>query len=249
MADNTTLPGTGEVIATDDLTTLNGGAVSGVKVQRLKIGFGSDATLRDVDASNGLPVVGTFWQTTQPVSGTFWQATQPVSFTMPALVAGSALIGKVGIDQTTPGTTNKVSIGTDGTVALNAALPTGTNTIGAVTTAASTSNGSSVYHLVSAATTNATNIKSSAGQINGWFIYNSNAAARKVVFHDTSGTPTAGASVKFAIVIPPNSGANVGLERGIQFTSGIALTTVTGLADSDATAVAANDLVINIFYD
>jgi hypothetical protein len=49
---------------------------------------------------------------TQPVSGTFWQATQPVSLTtLPALVAGSALVGKVGIDQTTVGTTNAVSIG------------------------------------------------------------------------------------------------------------------------------------------
>lgn len=37
-----------------------------------------------------------------------------------ALPSGGNLIGKVGIDQTTPGTTNKVSIGTDGTVALGA---------------------------------------------------------------------------------------------------------------------------------
>lgn len=34
-----------------------------------------------------------------------------------SLPSGSNLLGKVGIDQTTPGTTNKVSIGTDGTVA------------------------------------------------------------------------------------------------------------------------------------
>jgi len=40
--------------------------------------------------------------TTQPVSGTFYQATQPVSIaTSPVLVAGTALIGKVGIDQAT----------------------------------------------------------------------------------------------------------------------------------------------------
>lgn len=38
------------------------------------------------------------------------------------LVAGSALVGKVGIDQTTPGTTNGVQV--------NAALPAGTNAIG-----------------------------------------------------------------------------------------------------------------------
>lgn len=47
-----------------------------------------------------------------------------------ALPAGTNLMGKVGIDQTTPGTTNKVSIGTDGTVALNAAIPAGANAIG-----------------------------------------------------------------------------------------------------------------------
>ena len=40
------------------------------------------------------------------------------------LVAGSALIGKVGVDQTTPGTTNRVDIG--------AALPAGTALLGKV---------------------------------------------------------------------------------------------------------------------
>lgn len=51
------------------------------------------------------------------------------------IAAGTAVIGKVGIDQTTPGTTNLVSIGTNGTVAINAAIPAGANTIGAVTQA------------------------------------------------------------------------------------------------------------------
>lgn len=111
-----------------------------------------------------------------------------------------------------------------------------------------TTGGFTTFHLVSAATTNATNIKSSAGQVFGWYIYNSNAAARKVVFHNTSGTPTAGASVFFSLVIPPSSGANVFTETGIAFSSGIAITTVTGLADNDSAAVALNDLVMNIFY-
>lgn len=51
---------------------------------------------------------------------------------MAALPAGTAVIGKVGIDQTTPGTTNKVSIGTDGTVAINTAVPSGDNVVGRV---------------------------------------------------------------------------------------------------------------------
>jgi hypothetical protein len=45
-----------------------------------------------------------------------------------AIPAGTALIGKVGIDQTTPGTTNGVQV--------NAALPAGSNVIGGVTVSA-----------------------------------------------------------------------------------------------------------------
>lgn len=47
-----------------------------------------------------------------------------------ALPSGTNLLGKVGIDQTTPGTTNKVSIGTDGTVGVtgNVTVVQGTGT-------------------------------------------------------------------------------------------------------------------------
>ena len=54
MADNSLTSG-GDNLATDDLATINGGATSGVKVQRTKVGFGSDSDLRDVDATHGLP--------------------------------------------------------------------------------------------------------------------------------------------------------------------------------------------------
>jgi hypothetical protein len=108
--------------------------------------------------------------------------------------------------------------------------------------------GLSTFHLESAATTNATVIKASAGQVYGWFIYNSNAAARKVAFHNLSGTPTAGASIFFTLVIPALSAANVFDDMGITFSTGIGITTVTGLPDNNAAAVAADDLNINIFY-
>lgn len=116
------------------------------------------------------------------------------------------------------------------------------------TLATRTTGGLTTYHLVSAGTTNATVVKASAGQLYGWYIYNSNAAARKVAFHNTASTPTAGASIYFTLMIPPSSGANVFSDIGIAFSSGIAITTVTGLADSDSAAVAANDLVINLWY-
>lgn len=127
-------------------------------------------------------------------------------------------------------------------------LGAGTNSIGDVGLKPRTTGGFTTYHLVSAATTNATVVKASAGQLFGWYVYNSNAAARKLVFHDTASTPTAGASVFFSIVIPPMSGANVFTDIGIAFSTGLAITTVTGLADSDSTGVALNDLIINLFY-
>ena len=115
-----------------------------------------------------IAVTGTFFQTTQPVSiatmpttpvtGTFFQATQPVSLATntPTIAAGTSVIGKVGIDQTTDGTTNAVrllaettkvigtvNIATAQTIAtvttvsavtaITNALPIGANTIGAVT--------------------------------------------------------------------------------------------------------------------
>lgn len=111
-----------------------------------------------------------------------------------------------------------------------------------------TSGGLTTWHLVSAASTNATVLKASAGQVYGWYIYNTNASSRKVAFHNTASTPTAGSSVFFSLVIPPSSGANVAFPSGIAFSTGIAVTTVTEVTDAGNTAVAANDLIMNVFY-
>jgi hypothetical protein len=58
MADNTTIAyhTEGDTIATDDLATLNDADVSGVKVQRTKVGYGGEADLRDVSEAYPLPV-------------------------------------------------------------------------------------------------------------------------------------------------------------------------------------------------
>jgi hypothetical protein len=74
------------------------------------------------------PVVGqATMSASMPVVLASNQGSIPVASTltaMPALVAGAAVVGKVGIDQTTPGATNRVDIG--------AALPAGTNVLGHV---------------------------------------------------------------------------------------------------------------------
>lgn len=59
MADNTQLnTGTGgDLIATDELLTLNGvAAAAGLKAQRVKVGFGADGAMSDVQESAPLPV-------------------------------------------------------------------------------------------------------------------------------------------------------------------------------------------------
>lgn len=55
MGDNTTQTG-GDTIATDDVTTLNGSVSSGVKVQRVKAGYGDDNSYRDSSPAFPFPV-------------------------------------------------------------------------------------------------------------------------------------------------------------------------------------------------
>lgn len=83
---------------------------------------GLNATAMLVTGTGGtFPISGS-------ISNTSFAATQSGTWnigsitTLPALVASSAIVGKVGIDQTTPGTTNGVQV--------NAAIPAGTNVIG-----------------------------------------------------------------------------------------------------------------------
>ena len=103
-------------------------------------------------------------------------------------------------------------------------------------------------HLVSAATTNATIVKASAGRVLGWALANTNAAWRYVKLHNQTTTPTAGTGVVRTIAIPPNGLAQMKLEGGITFATGIGLTTVTGSADADTAAVGVGDIVGDIFF-
>ena len=114
MADNTAQNGTA-TIATDGITTLNGGTVAEVQAQRVKVGFGSDSVFRDVDAANGLPVVGTFFQATQPVSA--------ASLPLPTGASTETTLAALN---------TKVTAVNTGAVTISAALPTGTNSIGTV---------------------------------------------------------------------------------------------------------------------
>lgn len=129
-------------------------------------------------------------------------------------------------------------------------LAAGTNAIGDVGQQyrANATGAASGTHVVSAATTNATSVKGSAGRVVGWSFGNTNAAWRYVKLHNQTAIPTAGSGVVRTIAIPPNGVSNNAFEGGIAFTTGIGLTIVTGSADNDATAVGAGDVVGELFW-
>jgi hypothetical protein len=111
---------------------------------------------------------------------------------------------------------------------------------------------SSMYHLVAANSTNAVNVKASAGHVTAVQCSNINAAVRYLKFHNTAGTPTAGSGVVWTVPIPGSTaGGIVNLNFGdnpLYFSTGIGITVVTDVADAGTTAVAASEIHINIAY-
>lgn len=112
-----------------------------------------------------------------------------------------------------------------------------------------TSGGTSISRTVSAASTNATNVKASAGQVYQVVASNVNAEERYVHLYDTSGTPTCNASIIATFIIPgatTGGGTNVTLNPGAAFGTGIGFCITTAVDGTGS--VSANETVLNIFY-
>jgi hypothetical protein len=93
------------------------------------------------------------------------------------------------------------------------------------------------------------NIKSSAGQVGGWYIYNNATSVRYVKLYDKASAPVLATDTpEMTIPIPASSAANVEFANGIEFTLGIGWAATTGVADADTGAPAANDVVANLLY-
>jgi len=93
----------------------------------------------------------------------------------------------------------------------------------------------------SAATTNATSVKASAGRLMGLCASNAGAGAAFVKLYNKASAPTVGTDVPvLTIPVPASSVLSLDLGAlGRQFTLGIALAITNLVADSDTTAVAA----------
>lgn len=115
---------------------------------------------------------------------------------------------------------------------------------------AETSGGASTYRLLSAATTNAQVVKSAAGQLYAWHLTNlSSTSARFVKLYNKASAPTVGTDTPvLTLPLPAGGQANVAFPVGLVFATGIALAITGGVADSDTTSVAANDVIVNLAY-
>jgi hypothetical protein len=96
----------------------------------------------------------------------------------------------------------------------------------------------------SAATTNATSTKALPGQLYGFTLCNTSAAVKFFKFYNKASAPTVGTdTVAFKILIAAGSCRDREFPLGMNFSLGIAWAITGAQADSDATAVAAGDVV------
>lgn len=114
---------------------------------------------------------------------------------------------------------------------------------------ATTTNALLSYKLISAATTNGAAVKASAGRVYGWQFSNTTAAFKFVKLYNLAVAPTVGTSVPVqTLAIPPNSAIQYAGPIGVFHATGIAIAVTGGAADTDATAVAVNDVIGSLYY-
>lgn len=93
-------------------------------------------------------------------------------------------------------------------------------------------------------------IKTSAGQIYAYYIYNNAASTRFIkVYNATAANVTVGSTTPvWTIPVPAGSAANLAFEHGVVFDTAISAAATTAVADADTGAPSANDVVIMVWY-
>jgi hypothetical protein len=155
-----------------------------------------------------------------------------------ALPAGTNAIGKLAAN-------SGVDIGDVDVTSISA----GTNTIGDVGIKPRTSGGYTIFRSIDLDETEE-EVKATAGQVFGWYIFNAAATTHYVKFYNaTTANVTVGTTTPvLTIPVPAGSAANVFTDTGIAFGTAITAAATTGVADNDTGAPAANAVVINVFY-
>ena len=109
---------------------------------------------------------------------------------------------------------------------------------------------STFHHLISAASTNATSVKTSNAVINNAVFSNNGAAVAYVKLYDKASAPTVGTDTPVATILIPVNGTVVlgGGYVGERFATGLAYAITGGMSVADVTAVAATQVSVHINY-
>lgn len=110
-------------------------------------------------------------------------------------------------------------------------------------------NAETPYKVISAASTNATVVKASAGRLYGYELGNTSAADVFIHFYNKATAPTVGTDVPiFTLFVPADGRIEKEFGAGYYFSAGISYSITTGSADTDAGAVGLGDLVGVLSY-
>jgi hypothetical protein len=114
-----------------------------------------------------------------------------------------------------------------------------------------TTGGLTTKHFVAAATDNATNVKSSAGQLYNIHVYNNAAYPVYLKLYNASSSPTGCAATNLAKVVGVQAGTEFTLnsEEGFAFATGIGYCLTKGITDADDTAVLLSDATVDVAYN
>lgn len=127
-------------------------------------------------------------------------------------------------------------------------------TVGTITNAinvgSKTTGGLTTHTLISAATTNATSVKASAGTVYGIQASNTGAAVAFVKLFNKASAPTVGTDVAVkTLIVPAGGGIVVPInDIGLSFGTGVAYSITALATTADTTAVALAQVVVNIDY-
>lgn len=119
-------------------------------------------------------------------------------------------------------------------------------------TANSNANSTVLFRRLATADTNLATVKASPGKILGGSVHNLSAAPKFLKLYNKASNPVIGTDVPvMTIPVPANNVITIGdifSAIGGYFAVGIAIAITGAIGDADATALAANDVVLNLTY-
>lgn len=159
-------------------------------------------------------------------------------------VPGGTLSNPFRIEPIAGGTSQKVM----GTVTVE--IPLGTQL--SVSDVPLGNGGLRMFRRVSTADTNAAVVVGVPAQVYAIQAFNINASPRYLKLYNLDIAPTVGTTAIVKTILLPGSATGgvfyINWDKGLEFSTGIAMALTTGIQDSDTGAVAANEMVVNIDY-